>query len=205
MGSEEIEFLRNLLKRSDRRGMHLEIGTAAGGTLCEMMSSFDAAKRPRFVVVDPMDYFPNQLEKVKGNLKQHGLDPAQVDFRVSCSFPAYRQAQERGEKYDFILVDGAHKIRYVMQDLSWAQLLEPGGVILFHDYLPKNPGVRLPVDRFLRKNPHYKRENQVATLLTVRKTAPTSHPEVTWIDHLWAGIMSPVLQAQASLNKRLKR
>src|ERR1700687_1759576 len=82
----ELARLVALLHAERLKGAHLEIGTAAGGTLRELMRAYPDETRPRFVVVDPMTYFPDQLAKVRRNLKDAGLDPERVDFRVAKSW-----------------------------------------------------------------------------------------------------------------------
>src|SRR5581483_249024 len=85
MSPQEHAFLLHLLQSHGKTGRHLEIGTAAGGTLCAMLNAFAPAHRPPFSVVDPMRYFPDQLGTVRRNLMAHGLDPDGVDFRVGTS------------------------------------------------------------------------------------------------------------------------
>lgn len=204
MAPAELACLTTLLRRCQFPGRHLEIGTAAGGTLCEMLQCFPVDQIPPFVVVDTMRYFPNQLEIVRGNLRDHGLDPAEVDFRIATSDIAFQQAAMAGESYDFMLIDGAHKIRYVTQDLRWTRLLSVGGRVCFHDYAPRCPGVVRALDHFLASHANYRRESLADSLLVLEKTAASVAPEVGWTDLLWANLWSPWLQLQASLRKRLK-
>lgn len=201
----ELSALKQWLQGASLKGRHLEIGTAAGGTLCFMMQCFGDRNRPAFSVVDSMSYFPDQPEVVRRNLRQHGLDPGTVDFRAMASAEAFRQALERGDRFSFILMDASHKIRHVMADLRWMRLLEPGGLACFHDYEPAFPGVTRPVDRFLRKNAHFTRVGRVERLLCIRKERDSIHPEVNPADFLWALAWSPLLQWQQSLRKRLNR
>jgi predicted O-methyltransferase YrrM len=202
---EELTLLKSLLSEVSPDGAVLEVGTAAGGTLREMMSCFPKEARPRFVVVDPMGYFPDQLGIVRRNLTGHGLDPDGVSFRVTTSALALRDALRSQERFDFMLIDGAHKIRYVTEDLGWLQLLKPGGRVCFHDYNERHKGVTWPVDRFLARHQNYRRHRLVASLLVVEKTAESSGPETGWMDTLWANLCSPWLQLQLSLAKRLRR
>lgn len=204
MAPEELACLTGLLRRCKFPGRHLEIGTAAGGTLCEMLRCFPAGRPPPFVVVDPMRYFPDQLEIVRANLRAQGLDPAAADFRIATSDAAFRQAERARETYDFMLIDGAHKIRYVTQDLRWTRLLSVGGRVCFHDYAPRCPGVVRAVDHFLNGHANYRRETLAGSLLVLEKIANSTAPEVGWTDLLWAYLWSPWLQLQASLRKRLK-
>lgn len=152
-----------------------------------------------------MSYFTDQLGSVKRNLTDHGLDLTQVDFRVKSSSEAFAEAQARGDRFDFILVDASHKIRHVMNDLRWMRLLGTGGIACFHDYAPRFKSVRWPIDRFLSRNPHFERLHQAGNLLCVRKTRAADRPEVTALDRLWANIWSPLLQWELSFRKRLNR
>ena len=203
LGPDELVFLVNLVRNSGLKGLHLEIGTAAGGTLCAMMKCFVPGERPRFVVVDPMAYFAGQLEVVKRNLRQHDLDPSEVDIRISRSSDAFQRAEAAGETFDLVFIDGAHKIRFVTQDLRWARLVNVGGIICVHDYNLNQRGVMLAVDRFLRKHPNYHREALIGTLLVLRKQAASRSKEITRADGLWALALSPWLQLKKSLAKRL--
>lgn len=205
MTADELAALKGWLAEGPHQGTHLEIGTAAGGTLCFMMGCFEDAERPRFAVVDSMKYFADQLETVRRNLRNHDLDPDQVDFRETSSSEAFATAQREQQRFDFILVDASHKIRHVMDDLRWMSLLNVGGCACFHDYTPRFKGVRWPIDRFLRRNPNFERVGLADSLLCVRKTAPSTRPEVSGVDRLWARLCSPLLQWDLSLQKRLSR
>ncbi|SCA63223.1 Uncharacterized protein SCG7086_AM_00120 [Chlamydiales bacterium SCGC AG-110-P3] len=205
MTSRESEQLTLTLKLHNLPGKHLEIGTAAGGTLCTMMRAYPSSTRPPFVVVDTMAYFPNQLRTVRQNLNDHGMDPSSVDFRVMPSSAAYASSLVHNETFSFILIDGAHKIRYVMEDLRWAALLEAGGILCLHDYSSKHPDVTKAVDRFLRNNRHYQVVDHVDSLLLLRKQATTTKIEVRASDRLYAMAWAPVLQMQRSIQKRTGR
>lgn len=206
MTAAEHAFLLEVLKRERFDGQHLEIGTAAGGTLCAMMGCFDDGRRPQFVVVDRMTYFPDQLEAIETNLRRHGLDPVKVDFRIATSDAAFRAAQERGETFDFVLLDGGHKILNVMSDLRWTRLLNVGGIICLHDYIPKFPGVKLSVDRFLAGHPHFRVVGQADSLLALQKVSAGRRPEVSAGDRAYALAMHLPLLTRRKLAKwRIQR
>lgn len=201
MTSAEHQLLVQTLVSLSGQRLHLEIGTAAGGTLCAMLAAFPADRRPSFVVVDPLKYFPNQLETIHRNLEDHRLDPTKVDFRAATSKKAFPAAARRGEQYDFILVDGCHRIESVTQDLKWTRLLAPGGFLCFHDYAPKFLGVKMPVDRFLKKHPNYRIAAQADSLLVVRKVAASDHLEVDLSDQIYARFWS----IQHRINRKMNR
>ena len=62
--SAELNAMKSLVQQYPRSGKHMEIDTAAGGTLRELKLCYPKS-RPPFVVVDPFTYFPDQLEIVK--------------------------------------------------------------------------------------------------------------------------------------------
>ncbi|MDB4458975.1 class I SAM-dependent methyltransferase [bacterium] len=205
MSVEELSGMKGWLLSNQLKGTHLEIGTAAGGTLCFMMECFTAENRPPFSVVDTMSYFDDQIEIVKRNLSNHDLDANSVDFRTMASAEAFAQADAKQEKFDFILVDASHKIRHVMNDLRWMRLLNVGGIACFHDYIPVFKGVRWPIDRFLKRNSHFVRVGQAGSLLCIRKEREAASLEVTASDRFWSLVCSPILQWDLSIQKRRKR
>jgi predicted O-methyltransferase YrrM len=198
----EMQMMLSHLKRDQLRGRHLEIGTAAGGTLREMMRSYPAETRPPFVVVDPMKYFPDQLATVRKNVASAGVDPDSIDFRISASWPAFHAAERAGERYSFIFIDGSHKVHRVTQDLSWTRLLDTGGLLFMHDYSERMVGVVAAVDRFLAKYPNYKLIERVGHMIAIRKTAPSASPEINWFDRVWANFVNARHQFAASAAKR---
>lgn len=206
MTGEELSGLREWIQAGDLKGKHLEIGTAAGGTLCFLMQRYPSLEaRPEFVVVDTMLYFANQLEAVKQNMANHNLSADAVDFRVMPSTEALSNAVAAGERFDFILVDASHKIRHVMADLRWLRLLNVGGLACFHDYSAKFKGVQWPLDRFLKRNGQFSRRGQTGSLLCIRRDAVSSRAEVTGWDRIWAWGWAVFFQLAASLSKRTNR
>ena len=203
MTEEELTGLRGWIQSAGLNGRYLEVGTAAGGTLCFLMKCFEANECPEFSVVDKMDYFEGQLDIVKTNLSRNGLDARQVDFCIMSSDEAFTRAESEGKRFDFILVDASHKIRHVMRDLRWLRLLNVGGLACFHDYIPKFKGVCWSINRFLGRNPQFSPVGLAGSLLCIRRDYWSKHLEVTARDRLWALIWSPLLQWELSLSKRL--
>lgn len=200
---DELNALLDLLKQNNFTGNHLEIGTAAGGTLLRMMKCYREDARPHFVVIDPMCYFPNQHELVKTNLRNNDIDPQQVEFRITKSYDAFKQAEKAKEEYDVIFIDGAHKFKYIMEDLSWARLLRKGGVLCLHDYHRKTKGVIWAAEGFLRKYDNYSRVALINRLLVIRKNEESTIPEISRADRFYATAVSPFLQLSYSLQKRM--
>ena len=203
LSENEFSYLMRLLKDEGLKGNHMEIGTASGGTLWNLIKNY-GDDVPHFVVIDPMNYFPDQFTLLKKNLRNNGVDPDIVEFRVSTSDIALKYVEE-GERYDFIFVDGSHKLKYVMQDLRWTRYLAPGGILCLHDYHPKTKGVMLAADRFLGKYPNYQKVKLVDRLMVIRKTADTPCAEVSAMDILYANIVTPLMQLRKSIEKRVKK
>ena len=202
MGDEKRHCLRQLLQGNLSREKVLEIGTAAGGTLKELMSCYTPEERPVFVVVDPMTYFPGQLETVKANLVRGGIDPSEVDFRIGRSDAVFNASAAIPETFSFILIDGAHKARHVILDLRWASRLESGGFLCMDDYLVQTKGVITSTDRFLKRNKNYRAVKLVEGLLVIQKTAPTLTLEVTGFDLLSAHLVGFWHQIELVVQKR---
>jgi hypothetical protein len=169
----ELGAVIRMLGEQSLSGAHLEIGTAAGGTLTRLMLAYPATGRPKFVVVDPLTYFPNQRAAVEANLASVGIDPAAVEFRVEKSAAALKKALREQERFDFILIDGDHGLRRVTEDLCWTRVLVPGGFVCLHDYTPLDhvviPGVKYALDRFLGRYPNYRLREVVGAMAIVRK------------------------------------
>lgn len=182
MSFEESIFLDALVAGCAIDGYGLEIGTAAGGSLCRMIR---AAKQRKFVAIDPMTYFPDQLETVRRNLARNSIDPALVETRISTSDRARRDSFRLREEFAFILIDGKHDTLNVMRDLLWTRLLKVGGIVCLHDYTPARPGPYKAINDFIQLNANaYQAIGQVGSLLALQKTsanAAHSFPASAWI------------------------
>lgn len=171
----EVEIAALVRAMSERKltGKHLEIGTAAGGTLKRMALAYPATERPKFVVVDPLTYFPQQRQAVEANLASAGIDPRSLEFRVETSAKALAKALRAQERFDFILIDGNHTLRAITEDLRWTRLLVPGGFVCVHDYPHLDhvviPGVKFAVDRFLARHANYRLREVVDRMAVVQK------------------------------------
>ena len=61
-------------------GNFLEIRTAAGGTLKEIINTSDDAKLLSNFLCLILTYFPDQLKKIQQNLSNSKIDPSRVEF-----------------------------------------------------------------------------------------------------------------------------
>lgn len=202
MHPEELNMLMEILSQHRFSGPHLEIGTAAGGTLCGMLEARGTDSESRFTVIDPMTYFPNQLETVRCNLQKHGFDSGKVRFWISTSDKAFSAASEASESFDFMLIDGRHDLWSVMRDLRWTRLLNVGGIVCLHDYGLDHSGVKLAVDRFCKSHPHFSKVGQAGSLVAFQKVGVASRPEVSLADETYAFCWSWTLEVERKLARR---
>jgi len=139
---EEIKSLLEIISKFKPQNI-LEIGTAKGGTLflfCKTappnstIISMDLPEGP-FGGVEYPDWkipiFESFREK---NQKIHLL---RNNSHLSSSVKQVKKIL-RGEKLDFLFIDGDHSYEGVKQDFkNYSKLVKSGGIIVFHDI---NPG-----------------------------------------------------------------
>jgi predicted O-methyltransferase YrrM len=178
----ELSTLATLLRNAELRGPHLEIGTAAGGTLRELILTYQSKDLPPFIVVDTFTYFPGQREIVERNLRTAGIDPARITFRASKSFDAVFTALKAGEHFSFIFIDAEHDAQNVTRDLLWTRMLDPGGFVCLHDYNERFCGVMWAVNHFLKRNRNYRQVALVDSLIVLQKQSAGRAPEISRID-----------------------
>lgn len=146
----------------------LEVGTHIGAStvfLAEALKTI--SPQARMTTVDILD-----VNDPTGPWYQHGLMMAPRDYLEKLSskdrvtFHARPSAEFlRGtkDKFDFIFLDGDHGSRTVYEEVSLAlKILNPGGVILLHDYYPHAKalfndgniiaGPFMALDRIMREN-----------------------------------------------------
>ena len=72
------------------------------------------------------------------NLKSKYRDMLVLEPRVSLRLESFQEAEEklkREKHYDFIFIDGSHKVEDVVRDSLLAfKIVADGGVIIWHDY-----------------------------------------------------------------------
>jgi SAM-dependent methyltransferase len=201
---EERALIGRILGTGTLSDRHLEIGTAAGGTLKEMIGVYaDRETCPQFVVIDPFTYYDNQLEKVRTNLTGAGIDPDSVQFWTGTTQSFIDRERKAGGTFDFVFIDGDHRHYPVMIDLQWADLLRPGGFICLHDRSEKFPGVGWAIDRFLAKNPDMRFVEQAETLVALQKTGPGRPRGVTSADLRAAWAAQLARKWKRSIAKRM--
>jgi SAM-dependent methyltransferase len=201
---DELDLLRRILTTHSLTGRHLEIGTAAGGTLKELIGAYAGIGVSRdFTVIDTFTYFDDQLEKVRYNLSSSRIDPETVTFWTGTTDDFLPPERAAGSLFDFVFIDADHRHYPVTVDLQWADLVRPGGFVCLHDRSEKFPGVGWAIDRFLEKNENYKVFEQAKTLVALQKTGEGRKRSVTMQDLLAAKWAQQRFKLKRSLKKRL--
>jgi predicted O-methyltransferase YrrM len=162
------------LAKALRPNSILEVGTHVGASTSMLalalmqLNATPSGAKPRFVTVDIVDV----NDPIAGAWKRSGCShsPADVIRAVGCedlvtfvtspSLPYFRSCKDQ---FDLIFLDGDHHATTVYRELPAAvQVLNPGGIILLHDYFPDLkplwsdnaviPGPDLAITRLRREN-----------------------------------------------------
>lgn len=199
----ERAALRDVLKNSNFTAAHMEIGTAAGGTLKELIGCYPNGKAPPFIVIDPLSYFPDQLSKIHKNLQSAEIDPASVDFWQGTTENFINTDQARDLVLDFLFIDADHRHYPVLVDLAWAAKVAKGGYVCFHDDQPKFPGVGWAIRRFMKNNANFKYVTKADSLVIIQKTDNGRRVNISTWDLQVATLRQPLSRLGKSLKKRV--
>ena len=206
MSDDEVSSIRNVIYDSKLNGIHVEIGTAAGGTLCEILKCYQnelKVEPPQFIVVDPLTYFENQYEKILINLQNNGLSKNNITFEKNKSSVAFRNLSVHAGEIDFILIDGNHKINHFVGDLRFSRYLRAGGLLLIHDYSNNFKGIHSATNIFLDRYRNYEVLSHVDSLIILRKKTVKNTQEVSVIDQFMSELVNVFQQVKSSLHKRI--
>jgi hypothetical protein len=128
-------------------GQIVEIGTAQGGTSLLMSRAVSGNS----VSITTVDISPDPVAF-------KNLENTDVEIIPSAStMAASKWDNTNRPSIDLLFIDGAHDFKHCLEDFNaWAPLLNPGGIVLFHDYDPierggvKHLGVQIVVDTIIR-------------------------------------------------------
>src|SRR5436189_1577597 len=133
------EWAEDLRELKDRPNVHaLEIGCFEGQSACWFLDNILTHPTSRLICVDPfavpmasilLRYFEARFDH---NIAASGASD-RVTKLIGPSQVVVRTLQH--SQFDFIYVDGSHKVGDVLQDavLAWT-VLRPGGIVMFDDY-----------------------------------------------------------------------
>ena len=205
MTDAEVYSIKNAIKDSKLTGLHIEIGTAAGGTMCEILKCYQNELKvvsPQFIIIDPLTYFDDQYEKICLNLKNNGLSQNNITFEKSKSSVAFRNLSAHAGEIDFILIDGNHKVNHFVGDLRFSRYLKAGGLLLIHDYSKGFKGIHSATNDFLNRYTNYEVLSHVDCLLILRKKSISNSLEISPLNLLFAHFCNLLDQVLNSLRKR---
>lgn len=146
---EEQELLWNYSSKVPDCGTIVEIGTALGGTSRLM---YEATKE-RNIKIYTIDVAPFQA--AFDNL----ADTSVTILSKKSAEISGRWADDFNHPIDLLYIDGNHTLEGVFRDIqAWIPHLNPGSLIIFHDYDPSQRGgiahlgVRVCLDTICRMN-----------------------------------------------------
>jgi predicted O-methyltransferase YrrM len=157
--SRSIPGWQFLLSRMVQKTPHLrvlEVGVFEGRSTCWLLENFCKTSESSIVAIDSFQGGIEHESMELGGLKKQFEDniasvgsSAKVDVRAGISLEQLcRLIAENTPQFDFISVDASHQAADVLGDAILAfQLLKPGGVIAFDDYIwsPVRPGTENPL------------------------------------------------------------
>lgn len=167
--------IRSYLPKNQKNLRYIEIGSHAGASLkLEDLAAKKDGRKVEAIAVEPHG-LPSFYEVVKE------IGALHIKAFSHQAIPHLRNIIEQdGVLPEFIMIDGDHSYEGVYRDaMEYYELLAPGGIVVFHDYLPelnetnreaiffhhagKEPGIRQACQEVMER--HYKAELIDAPLL----------------------------------------
>jgi predicted O-methyltransferase YrrM len=157
--SRSIPSWTLILNKLSERTSHLrilELGVFEGRSTCWLLQNH--CKTPESSIV--------AIDSFQGGIEHQGMElgtlrkrfeaniatvesPAQVEIREGFSLPQLAKLIAEGyQRFDFISIDASHQAPDVLGDAVLGfELLKPGGVMAFDDYIwsPMRPGTENPL------------------------------------------------------------
>ena len=157
--SRSIPSWTLILNKLSERTSHfriLEVGVFEGRSTCWLLQNH--CKTPESSIV--------AIDSFQGGIEHQGMElgtlrkrfeaniatvesPAQVEIREGFSLPQLAKLIAEGyQQFDFISIDASHQAPDVLGDsVLGFELLKPGGVMAFDDYIwsPMRPGTENPL------------------------------------------------------------
>ena len=124
---------RNLLPIRHLPVRFVEIGSFAGGTFFEICMALQRQGLPfQGVAVEP--YIMPQFAEV---MRHFGDDAVHLQMKSHDAAPVLNRMFQCNAAPELMLIDGDHTYEAVCSDINdFYPLLAPGGIMMFHDYLP---------------------------------------------------------------------
>ena len=149
-----LNGIRDISRFIAPKSVVVEIGCYAGESTELFLECKNVAK---LICIDPWpeDYYSGkQLISAEARFDEvtaAAVAKKRLVKRKDFSSVVLSDMIAKGEKVDFIYIDGNHSYEFVRQDILLAkQVVKPGGIIAGHDYqYHKSPGVEKAVNELL--------------------------------------------------------
>lgn len=126
--------VRNLLPEKALLVRFVEVGSYAGGSLNQICKALKRTGRPfQGIAVEPggTQQFHELVKSLGSNVSHLSMLSHEAAQRLTFML-------DTDNLPEFILIDGDHSYQGVRQDIiDYYPLLAPGGIMMFHDYLPQ--------------------------------------------------------------------
>jgi predicted O-methyltransferase YrrM len=167
----------NQLIRQSETNHSLEVGFAYGFSTIWILDGLRSRKNSRHVAIDPFE------TTYWGGVGLHQVKRLNVapgfEWIDEFSIHALSTLIKRGEKFDFIYIDGNHRFDDVLVDFYLSdQLVSPGGLVLFDDV--SMPSVRTVISFILTNRQYNIVPQSVRNLVVLKKVADDSYDNRDW-------------------------
>ena len=157
--SRSIPSWSLILNKLSERTTHLrilEVGVFEGRSTCWLLQNHCKTPESSIVAIDSFQGGIEHQGMELGTLRKRFeaniatvASPAQVEIREGFSLPQLAKLIAEGhQRFDFISIDASHQAPDVLGDAVLGfELLKPGGVMAFDDYIwsPMRPGTENPL------------------------------------------------------------
>lgn len=157
--SRSIPSWTLILNKLSERTTHLrilEVGVFEGRSTCWLLQNHCKTPESSIVAIDSFQGGIEHQGMELGTLRKRFeaniatvASPAQVEIREGFSLPQLAKLIAEGyQRFDFISIDASHQAPDVLGDAVLGfELLKPGGVMAFDDYIwsPMRPGTENPL------------------------------------------------------------
>jgi len=157
--SRSIPSWSLILNKLSERTTHLrilEVGVFEGRSTCWLLQNHCKTPESSIVAIDSFQGGIEHQSMELGTLRKRFeaniatvASPAQVEIREGFSLPQLAKLIAEGyQRFDFISIDASHQAPDVLGDVVLGfELLKPGGVMAFDDYIwsPMRPGTENPL------------------------------------------------------------
>jgi len=145
---EEARFLKEQAEKLNPGDVYLEIGVAYGRSL-SIVAKYAFTKEVYGVDILNWKEREDNLKKLK--VKANFIEGNSQALALTWKKPI-----------DLLFIDGDHTYEGVVKDIdSWLPKVKDGGMVMFHDYCEREPGVMQAV-QFIQG--HYRKSGIVGTI-----------------------------------------